>query len=69
MPGSATITPGGADFSIRTSSQGGQYDTLHFYVRDEFIREVQRDMFASPAAITLPPRVGVMDEMLQASRA
>jgi AraC family transcriptional regulator len=66
LPGSATITPGGADFSIRTSSQGGQYDTLHFYIRDEFVREVQRDVFASPAAMTLPPCAGVMDEMLQA---
>jgi AraC family transcriptional regulator len=65
LPGSATITPGGADFSIRTSSQGGQYDTLHFYIRDEFIRDVQRDVFASPAAMALPPCVGVMDEMLQ----
>ena len=65
LPGSATITPGGADFSIRTSSDGGQYDTLHFYIRDEFIREMHCEMFASQAAITLPPCVGVMDEMLQ----
>lgn len=65
LPGSATITPGGADFSIRTSSQGGQYDTLHFYIRDEFIREMHCEMIASQAAITLPPCVGVMDEMLQ----
>jgi AraC family transcriptional regulator len=64
-PGSATITPGGADFSIRTSSHGGRYDTLHFYIRDEFIRQLHCEMFASQAAITLPPRVGVMDEMLQ----
>jgi AraC family transcriptional regulator len=65
LPGSATITPGGADFSIRTSSQGGQYDTLHFYIRDEFIREIHCEMFASRAAMTLLPCVGVMDEMLQ----
>jgi AraC family transcriptional regulator len=64
-PGSATITLGGADFSIRTSSQGGQYDTLHFYIRDEFVGEVQRDVFASPTAMTLPPCFGVIDEMLQ----
>jgi hypothetical protein len=63
LPGSATITPGGADFSIRTSAQGRQYDTLHFYIRDEFVREIHRDMFASQATITLPPCVGVMDEM------
>ena len=63
-PGSATITPGGADFSIRTSSQGRQYDTLHFYIRDEFIREIHGDMFASQATITLPPCVGAMDKML-----
>jgi AraC family transcriptional regulator len=66
LPGSATITPGGADFSIRTSSQGGHYDTLHFYIRDEFIREIQCEMSASPAPIALPPRAGVMDEMLRA---
>ena len=65
LPGSTTITPGGADYSMRTSSDGGPYDTLHFYVRDEFMREIQSDMFASQAAITLPPSVGVMDEMLQ----
>jgi AraC family transcriptional regulator len=65
LPGSATITPGGADFSIRTSSQGGLYDTLHFYIRDEFIREIHGEMFASDGAVTLPPSVGVMDEMLQ----
>ncbi len=65
LPGSATITPGGADFNIRTSSQGGHYDTLHFYVRDEFIREIHAEMFASRAGITLPPSVGVMDEMLK----
>jgi AraC family transcriptional regulator len=65
LPGSATITPGGADFSIRTSSQGGRYDTLHFYIRDEFVREIHSEMFASESPITLPPRVGVMDEMLQ----
>jgi AraC family transcriptional regulator len=65
LPGSATITPGGADFSIRTSSHGGQYDTLHFYVRDESIREIHCNMFASRAAVTLPPSVGVMDEMLR----
>ena len=40
-------------------------DTLHFYIRDEFIREMHCEMFASQAAITLPPCVGVMDEMLQ----
>lgn len=66
LPGSATITPGGADFSIRTSSHGGQYDTLHFYIRDEFIRDVHCEMFASQVAVALPPCVGVMDEMLQA---
>ena len=65
LPGSATITPGGADFSIRTSSQGGRYDTLHFYIRDEFIREIHAEIFASSAAIALPPRVGVMDEMFR----
>jgi AraC family transcriptional regulator len=66
LPGSATITPGGADFSIQTSSEGGQYDTLHFYVRDELIREICGEMFASEPAIALPPWVGVMDEMLRA---
>jgi AraC family transcriptional regulator len=66
LPGSATITPGGADFDIQTSSQGGHYDTLHFYVRDEFIRESYADMFASQTGISLPPFVGVMDEMLKA---
>ena len=64
-PGSTTITPGGADFSIQTSSQGEQYDTMHIYVRDEHIREIHAEMFASSAAITLPPRVGAMDKMLQ----
>jgi AraC family transcriptional regulator len=64
-PGSATITPGGADFSMRSAAQGGQYDTLHFYVRDELMREIHRDMFATQGAFSLPPRVGVMDEMLQ----
>jgi len=62
-PGSATITPGGADFSIRTSSQGRQYDTMHFYIRDEFVREIHSDMFVSQATIALPPCVGAMDEM------
>ena len=64
-PGSATITPGGADFSIRTSSQDRQYDTMHFYIRDEFVREIYCDMFASKATITLPPCVGAMDKMFQ----
>jgi AraC family transcriptional regulator len=62
-PGSTTITPGGADFSIRTSSQGRQYDTLHFYIRDEFVHEIHSDMFVPQATITLPPRVGAMDEI------
>ncbi len=62
-PGSATITPGGADFSIRTSSPGRQYDTMHFYIRDDFIREIHRDMFASQATITLPPLAGATGEM------
>jgi AraC family transcriptional regulator len=66
LPGSATITPGGADFSIRTSSDGGQYDTLHFYIRDELIREIRDETFALGPAIALPPLVGVMDEMLRA---
>jgi AraC family transcriptional regulator len=66
LPGSATITPGGADFSIRTSSDGGQYDTLHFYIRDDFIREIRDETFALGPAIALPPLVGVMDEMLRA---
>ncbi len=66
LPGSATITPGGADFSIRTSSHGGQYDTLHFYVRDELIREIYDETFASEPTIALPPWVGVMDDMLRA---
>jgi AraC family transcriptional regulator len=66
LPGSATITPGGADFSIRTSSDGGRYDTLHFYIRDELIREISDETFASGPAIALPPWVGVMDEMLRA---
>jgi AraC family transcriptional regulator len=66
LPGSATITPGGADFSIRTSSDGGQYDTLHFYVRDELIREIYDETFASGPPIALPPWVGVMDDMLRA---
>jgi hypothetical protein len=61
-PGSTTITPGGADFSIQTSSQGEQYDTMHIYVRDEHIREIHAEMFASSTAITLPPRVGAMDK-------
>jgi AraC family transcriptional regulator len=64
-PGSATITPGGADFSIRTSSQDRQYDTMHLYIRDELVREIHCDMFASQATITLPPCVGAMDEMFQ----
>jgi AraC family transcriptional regulator len=64
-PGSATITPGGADFTIRTSSQGRQYDTLHLYIRDELIREMHRDLFASQATIALPPCVGAIDKMFQ----
>jgi len=63
LPGSVTITPGGADFSIRTSSPGRQYDTMHFYIRDEFVREVHAEIFAPQAVITLAPRVGVTDEM------
>jgi AraC family transcriptional regulator len=66
LPGSATFTPGGADVSIRTSSHGGQYDTLHFYIRDELIREIYDETFASEPTIALPPWVGVMDEMLRA---
>jgi AraC family transcriptional regulator len=63
LPGSATITPGGADFSIRTSSPDRQYDTMHFYIRDELVREIHAKIFGSQATITLAPRVGVMDEM------
>jgi AraC family transcriptional regulator len=66
LPGSATITPGGADFSIRTSSRGGRYDTLHFYIRDELIRELYGEAFATEPTIALPPWVGVMDERLRA---
>jgi len=62
-PGSATITPGGADFSIHTSSPGRQYDTMHFYIRDDFVREIHGDTFASQATIALPPLAGAMDEM------
>ena len=69
LPGSATITPGGADFSIRTSSPDRLYDTMHFYIRDEFVREVHAEIFASQAVITLAPRVGVMDEMFRRLRA
>ncbi len=64
-PGSTTITPGGADFSIQTSSRGPQYDTMHFYVRDEYLREIHAEMFASHGATALPPCVGAMDKMLQ----
>jgi hypothetical protein len=64
-PGSATITPGGADFSIRTSSQGRQYDTMHLYIRDELVREIHCDMFGSQATFALRPFVGAMDEMFQ----
>lgn len=64
-PGSTTITPGGADFSIQTSSQGEQYDTMHIYVRDEHIREIHAEMFAASVTTTLPPCVGAMDKMLQ----
>ena len=65
LPGSTTITPGGADFSIRTSSKDRQYDTMHFYIRDEFVREIHGDMFEPQAASTLLPCVGAMDEMFQ----
>ena len=64
-PGSTTITPGGADFSIQTSSQDSQYDTMHIYVRDEHIREIHTEMFAASVTTTLPPCVGAMDKMLQ----
>jgi AraC family transcriptional regulator len=63
LPGSATITPGGADFSIRTSSPDRQYDTMHFYIRDEFVREIHAEICAPQDTITLAPRVGVTDEM------
>jgi AraC family transcriptional regulator len=66
LPGSATITPGGADFSTRTSSDGGQYDTLHFYIRDELFGKIRDETFALGPAIALPPWVAVMDEMLRA---
>jgi AraC family transcriptional regulator len=65
-PGSTTITPGGADFSIRTSSQDRRYDTMHLYIRDELVREVYSDMFGPHGTITLQPRVGVIDEMFRA---
>jgi AraC family transcriptional regulator len=64
-PGSTTITPGGADFSVRTSSQGRRYDSLHFYVRDDFVREIYTEMYGSAAVATLQPRVGAMDKMFQ----
>lgn len=64
LPGSATITPGGADFTMRTSSDGGAYDTLHLYIRDASIREIHSEMFGPQATAGLPPRAGVMDEML-----
>jgi AraC family transcriptional regulator len=65
-PGSTTITPGGADFSIRTSSKVRRYDTMHFYIRDRIVRDVHAEMFGSIADFTLRPCVGVMDRMFQA---
>lgn len=65
LPGSATITPGGADFKMRTSSDGGAYDTLHIYIRDETIREISGEMFGSQSTVDLPPRVGIMDDILR----
>ncbi|MBS0246820.1 MAG: helix-turn-helix transcriptional regulator [Proteobacteria bacterium] len=66
LPGSVTITPGGADFAMQTSSAGNSYDTLHLYIRDESIREISRDMFGPQAATDLPPSVGIMDDILRA---
>jgi AraC family transcriptional regulator len=64
-PGSTTITPGGADFSVRTESDGGAYDTIHFYIRHETLEEIHVEMFETTEGFTLPPFIGVMDMMIQ----
>jgi hypothetical protein len=43
-----------------------KHDTLPFYIRNELIREICDETFASEPAIGLPLLVGVVDEMLRA---
>ena len=66
-PGSTTITPGGADYSIRTAAMNGDgaYDTIHFYIRHDTLEEMHAEMFDTGQSFTLPPFIGVIDLTLQ----
>ena len=64
-PGSTTITPGGADHTVRTVADNGSYDTIHFYIRHETLAEIHAEMFGTGESFTLPPFIGVMDLTLQ----
>ncbi len=64
-PGSTTITPGGADHTVRTATDNGLYDTIHFYIRHETLAEIHAEMFDTGETFTLPPFIGVVDLTLQ----
>ncbi len=64
-PGSTTITPGGADYTVRTAADSSGYETIHFYIRHDTLEEVHAEMFEAAETFTLPPFVGVMDLTLQ----
>ena len=64
-PGSTTITPGGADHTLRTATDHGSYDTIHFYIRHEALADIHAEMFDTAESFTLAPFIGVMDPTLQ----
>ncbi len=64
-PGSVTITPGGADFTVRTASENGLYDTIHLYIRNAAIAEMYMEISGGAGKFTLPPSIGATSVMIQ----
>ena len=62
--GSITITPGSADFSMRSWSDHGSFETLHLYVRHTLLEEVYGEMFAVAGRLVLSACIAVIDPLI-----
>ena len=61
-PGGLLLHPGGQDFDIRLE---GSLDTVHLYLRNDFLESVAHELQPSLAAFELLPQIGVIDGLLE----